>query len=106
MNIFEEVKSIHKYGSVISISSLILLMAGITPSLLTSDWTWFSRSGALLVIFGIFIIWIDYQNSVNKDLDTIFLGFKKHLTENTKESSESIEKIGSEVYKIKGVGVI
>lgn len=85
MNILGKVKSIHNYGSVISAAFFMLLITGIIPSLLSSDWTWFSRSGALLVIYGIFIIWLDYQNSLHNDLETIFLGFKEHLAKNTYE---------------------
>ena len=93
----EKLKNIHKYETVVFISILISLLTGIIPSLILLDWSWFSRSGALLVIFGVYIVWLDYQSDVNNDLDIVLSGFNKHLTENTKEDDVSIKKIETEV---------
>jgi energy-coupling factor transporter transmembrane protein EcfT len=97
MKILEKLKSIHRYKTIIGISIFILLLAGIIPSLISCDWVWFSRSGALLVIFGIFIIWLDYQSSIENDLNTVFDGFEKYLIDSTEENTESREKIKTEI---------
>ncbi|MBH0022513.1 hypothetical protein I6F40_19550 [Pseudoalteromonas sp. SWXJ133] len=87
MSNINQLKSIHKYGTVISISVILSLVTGIIPSFVVSDWLWFSRSGSLLAIFGIYLIWQDYQAQINNDLDTLLDGFSDHLEKNTKNES-------------------
>jgi energy-coupling factor transporter transmembrane protein EcfT len=97
MKIIEKLKSIHRYNTITYISIFILLVTGVIPSLILSEWGWFSRSGALLVIFGIFIVWLDYESAINEDLNTIFSGFKDYLKnsdDNLKDKeTDSIEQI-------------
>jgi|GEM_PF-1637383 len=97
MKILEKLKSIHRYKTIISISIFILLLAGIIPSIILYDWVWFSRSGALLVIFGIFIIWLDYQSSIENDLNTVFDSFEKYLLNANEKDTESREKTKTEI---------
>lgn len=52
-------RHLHSYTKVFALSILILLIFGVIPSLLKSDWTWFGRSGVLLVLFGVYIVWLD-----------------------------------------------
>jgi len=35
--------------------SIVVLLAGVALSLYSSDWNWFSRSGSLVVVIGIFL---------------------------------------------------
>ena len=71
----------------ISIAVILSLVTGIIPSFVLSDWLWFSRSGSLLAIFGIYLIWQDYQGKINNNLDTLLDGFSDHLEKNTKNES-------------------
>jgi hypothetical protein len=97
VKLLEKLKSISSYKTIVIISIFILLITGIVPSWLLSEWTWFARSGALLVVFGISIVWLDYKGSINKDLDTVFAGFQDYLNDKDKDISKkeitSTEKI-------------
>ena len=88
MSNINQIKSIHRYGTVISISVILSLVTGIIPSFVSSDWLWFSRSGSLLAIFGIYLIWQDYQEQINKNLDTVLDGIYDHLEKTTKNETE------------------
>jgi len=90
-------KGIHKYQTVLIIAISISVFTGILPSIISSDWGWFSRSGAILVIFGLYIIWLDYESDLNDNLDILLSGFNKHLVENTEEDEASIERIEANV---------
>ena len=64
---------------------------GVVPSVLDSDWTWFARSGALLVIFCVYVIWLDYKNQVDNDLEIVLEGFYEYLqTITPEENKESL----------------
>ncbi len=99
MKIIKKLKSINGYKTISSISIFILLVTGIIPSLILSEWGWFSRSGALLVIFGIFIVWLDYKGSIDKSLDNVFSGFKDYLSDSDKNlSTEEIDRMAKEIH--------
>jgi len=51
------------------ISVLVVGVFGIMPSLQCSDWSWFSRSGALLVIFGAYFAWADFLAEIKKTFE-------------------------------------
>lgn len=87
MSIINQLKSIHSYGTVISIAVFLSLVTGIIPSLIFSDWLWFSRSGSLLAIFGVFLIWLDYQEKINNDLDSVLNGFYDYVEKTSKNES-------------------
>lgn len=92
----------HSYKTITLISILIILLGGIVPSLICSDWLWLSRSGALLVIFGIFIVWLDYKSSINNDLDTVFEGFQNYLESKNVANRENVEKeVSTQFDKVK-----
>jgi len=98
MKIFDKVKSINKYNTVAYISIFILLITGIVPSIIFSDWGWFGRSGALLVVFGIFIIWLDYESIINEDLNIVFSGFRDHLKDSDANLTTSeVDRIEKEI---------
>lgn len=81
---------LHNYKTIIFISIIILFIFGVVPSIINSDWAWFGRSGALLVIFGVYVVWLDYKSQMDNDLDTVLGGFKEYLRELTpKEKKES-----------------
>ena len=98
MNLTNRFKSIHSYRLIIIIAVMICLVVGIVPSFLLSDWAWFSRSGSLLVIFGICIVWLDYQGQINNDLDVVLTGFSDYLESNAKNESNK-SQIESDVSK-------
>ena len=91
MSIINQLKSIHRYGTVISVAVILSLVTGIIPSLILSDWLWFSRSGSLLAIFGVYLIWLDYQGQINNDLDTVLNGFYEYVEKTTKNESNRNE---------------
>jgi hypothetical protein len=64
-------KNIDEHWKILTISIVFVFIFGVLPSLWLSDWEWFSRSGSLLVIYGIYIVWLDYKGGINTDLDTI-----------------------------------
>ena len=67
----EKIKDIDEHWKILTISIVLVFISGVLPSLWVCDWGWFSRSGALLVIYGIYIVWLDYKGKINTDLDTI-----------------------------------
>lgn len=79
---------LHNYKTILFISFSILVIFGILPSILKSDWTWFGRSGALLVIFGVYVVWIDYKGTIDKSLDTVLNGFDEYLKTLTPEQKK------------------
>ena len=85
------VGQLHKYKIIIFVSIAILFIFGVVPSVLDSDWTWFARSGALLVIFCVYVIWLDYKSQVDNDLETVLEGFYEYLqTITPEENKESL----------------
>ena len=82
------VGQLHKYKIIIFVSITILFIFGVVPSVLDSDWTWFARSGALLVIFCVYVIWLDYKNQVDNDLETVLEGFYEYLQTITPEENK------------------
>lgn len=76
---------LHNYKIIIFVSITILFIFGVVPSVLNSDWTWFARSGALLVIFGVYVVWLDYKSQIDNDLETVLEGFNEYLKTITPE---------------------
>lgn len=90
-------RHLHSYPKVFALSILILLIFGVLPSLLKSDWTWFGRSGALLVLFGVYIVWLDYKGIIDDSLNSVLDGFRTYLdTLTTEQKRENIIKIFEE----------
>jgi len=56
---------------IITTALLIIIIFGIAPSLICSDWEWFSRSGSLLVIYGVYITWKDYKGKMNESFSRV-----------------------------------
>ncbi len=91
-------RHLHSYTKVFALSILILLIFGVIPSLLKSDWTWFGRSGVLLVLFGVYIVWLDYKGIIDDSLNSVLDGFRAYLdTLTTEQKRENIIKIFEEV---------
>lgn len=97
-----QLKSIHKHSTVIIIAVAIALVVGVVPSFILCDWTWFSRSGALLTSFGIFLIWLDYKEQINSDLNTVLNGFSEYLEKTVENESDRnrTKKIVSENFDL------
>jgi uncharacterized membrane protein YgaE (UPF0421/DUF939 family) len=55
---------------------------------MNSDWAWVGRSGALLTIFGVYVIWLDYKGEIDKSLDTVLEGFEEYLKKITPEQEK------------------
>lgn len=82
----------HSYKTVIIISFLIVGIFGVIPSIYYCEWIWFSRSGSLLVIFAMFVIWQDYQGSIRNDLNILYDGFEEYLEKNSDIQNEKQSK--------------
>lgn len=82
------VGQLHNYKIIIFVSITILFIFGIVPSLMNSDWAWVGRSGALLTIFGVYVIWLDYKGEIDKSLDTVLEGFEEYLKKITPEQEK------------------
>jgi len=95
--IIEKVKGIQRHSTIFIILLGILVLAGMAPSIVCSDWTWFSRSGSLVVIFGVFIVWLDYKGGIDEALDNVLSGYKEHLQNSEDLTEEQKEKFGKEV---------
>lgn len=62
------VKNIDEHWKAIIFSIFLLSIFGVLPSIYFNDWSWFSRSGALLVCFGVYIAWLDYKGMIENDI--------------------------------------
>lgn len=55
-------------SSITTATTIIVLLVGLIPSAATGDWTWFSRSGALFVILGVFLAWKQFSWAQETDV--------------------------------------
>lgn len=96
-----KLKDIDEHWKILTISVTILIVCGALPSYLFSDWDWFSRSGALLVVYGIFIVWRDVQGKIHTALDRVESAVSKKLGEKSGEITnliQDIQKKNQELY--------
>jgi hypothetical protein len=93
MKLIDKIKDLDEYTKITTISILIVSIAGILPSILFEEWEWFSRSGALLIVYGVYIVWLDYEGWINNDLETLKSGVIKKFG----EKSEQYLKLFDEV---------
>jgi hypothetical protein len=66
---------------ILLLSLLLVGLAGVLPSLFCSDWAWFSRSGALLVIIGAFFTWAGFI----AEIQSSFKNERAEINENIKQ---------------------
>jgi hypothetical protein len=90
-------KRINTYPKIILVSVCIIFFTGILPSIILNEWLWFSRSGSLLTIFGILIVWLDYKGDINNDLNLVFSGFQDYLKEQNELDEKQKVKIENEI---------
>ena len=69
--LIEKVKDVDEHWKILTNSILLVLGCGVFPSLLYSDWGWLSRSGSILIIYGGYIVWLDYKGNIDSDLSKI-----------------------------------
>ena len=50
---------------------LVVGLAGVFPSLLRDDWSWFERSGSILAAFGVLIAYLDFSGKLEKNIVSI-----------------------------------
>jgi hypothetical protein len=80
--------------SILLVDIGILLFAGITPSILYNDWSWFSRSGSGLTAFGVVLAYLDISGVIEKIGDVLSSSVRKVLVEKGLElKNGSLEKI-------------
>ncbi|MBP6058318.1 MAG: hypothetical protein KA524_07905 [Nitrosomonas sp.] len=77
MTIIEKIKDIDEHWKALFNSILIVSLTGLLPSIYYSNWEWFSRSGALLIIYGVYIVWLDYQGGIDSALSKIEFAAKE-----------------------------
>lgn len=79
MNLLQRAKNIDEHWKALIFSILIVLFGGILPAILTKDWSFLSRSGSLLVVYGVYIVWLDYRNKIESAYNEIAKAFnEKH----------------------------
>lgn len=86
-------KNIDEHWKILTISIVFVFIFGVLPSLWLSDWEWFSRSGSLLVIYGIYIVWLDYKGRINTDLNTIESHTIKKFGDKAGELTSTLDSI-------------
>ncbi len=95
---------ISKILLVISVS--IVLIAGVLPSIISNDWMWFGRSGALLTAYAVAITFLDFTGFINKSFADISAridkiievrGLSKVRQEKAKEIEQEKKYIFSEM---------
>ncbi len=57
----------------------IIIFAGITPSVLSNDWLWLSRSGSLLTAFGVMLAYLDISGAMKKLTEVMSTSVKEVL---------------------------
>ena len=70
------------------LSLLLVGIAGILPSLIYSEWEWFSRSGALLIIVGAYFTWVDYA----AEIKNTFTEERGRIKENTQKKYDLLKE--------------
>jgi len=88
MNIYTKIKDIDTDRKIKILSCFIIVTFGIIPSFIFNNWQWFSRSGSVLVIFGIYIAWKDYKG----EIDHALLSVKNAAKEKNKQSILTIKE--------------
>lgn len=94
MTFIERIKDIDEHWKALYFSIFLLFFTGILPSIYFADWFWFSRSGSLLVVYGVYIVWLDYQSGIDDGLTTVANAAKDKFGEQQSlELSSTIETI-------------
>lgn len=89
------IKDLDEHYKILFISISILIIAGILPSIYNNDFIWFSKSGSLLVAYGIYIVWKDIKGKVDYALAQI----NKEQSKNFENSSEQLFNIIKKIRK-------
>jgi len=84
-------KNIDEHWKILTGSIIILVLFGVLPSYWVSDWGWFSRSGALLVIYGIYIVWRDIKGGIHSALDLLDSAASEKLDEKSAEFTDLVK---------------
>jgi hypothetical protein len=79
MSFKERLENIDQRTQAIFITLLIIIAFGILPSIYFDCWDWFSKSGSLIVCYGVILAWVHYWHDVA-------------LEKSASETIESIEK--------------
>jgi hypothetical protein len=93
MTFIEKIKDIDEHWKALYFSIFLLTLTGIFPSLYFADWVWFSRSGSLLVVYGVYIVWLDYQSGIDGGLTNVANAAKEKFSE--QQSQELLSTIES-----------
>ena len=94
MTFIERIKDIDEHWKALCFSIFLLIFTGVLPSIYFTDWLWFSRSGSLLVIYGVYIVWLDYQGGIDVGLTTVANAAKEKFGEQkSQELLSTIESI-------------
>lgn len=81
MSLIEKVKNIDGHWKVIICSLFLISVFGVLPSMYFIDWSWFARSGALLVCLGVYVAWLDYKGKIDRDISKIKSKLDAHAAE-------------------------
>lgn len=81
----------------LTLSVSIVLFAGVLPSIISNDWMWFSRSGALLTAYAVAITFLDFTGFIDNSFADISARIDKilevrGLSKVRQEKSKEIEQ--------------
>ncbi len=114
MTLIDQIRDIDELWKVLFFSVGILSIMGLLPSIYSCNWGWFSRSGSLLVVYGVYVVWRDYQGRIDFTLTEVEVAAKRKLGDVSEELSQTISQIktsNKELYQtmefsIFGVGTL
>lgn len=86
-------KDIDEQWKILTSSIIIIVSFGVLPSYWVNDWEWFSRGGALLVVYGIYIIWRDIKGKIHSDLDLLDSAASEKSGEKSAEFTDLVKEI-------------
>ena len=84
-------KDIDEQWKILTSSIIIIVSFGVLPSYWVNDWEWFSRGGALLVVYGIYIVWRDIKGKIHSDLDLLDSAASEKLGEKSAEFTDLVK---------------
>jgi hypothetical protein len=93
MTFFEKIKDIDEHWKALFYSISLVTLTGIFPSVYFADWVWFSRCGSLLVVYGVYIVWLDYQGGIDDGLTKVTNAAKQKI--GGKQSQDLLNTIES-----------
>ncbi|MCP1338052.1 hypothetical protein NJR55_00470 [Idiomarina sp. M1R2S28] len=95
MNIIDKIKDLDEHWKIPIKAIFIVVFFGVLPSVFTCDWSWFSRSGSIIVVYGVYIVWLDYKGKIDSDLTLLKSAVNKKFGEKAEELHDIMDTMRS-----------